>query len=75
MARRFVHAALVGKYQAEGIRPVLEEIAHFLVGQGLEVSLERQTWLSAGMTDFAGLSTDEIGAQCDLGVVVGVDDN
>ena len=73
MARRFVHAALVGKYQAEGIRPVLEEIAHFLVGQGLEVSLERQTWLSAGMTDFAGLSTDEIGAQCDLGVVVGGD--
>ena len=73
MGRRFVHAALVGKYQADGIRPVLDEVAQFLIGQGLEVSLERQTWQSSGLTDFAGLSTDEIGAQCDLAVVVGGD--
>ena len=73
MGRRFVHAALVGKYQADGIRSVLGEVAQFLVGQGLEVSLERQTWQSSGMTDFAGLTPDEIGAQCDLAVVVGGD--
>ncbi len=73
MGRSFVHAALVGKYQADGIRPVLDEIAQFLTRQGLEVSLERQTWQSSGLSDYAGLSTAEIGAQCDLAVVVGGD--
>ena len=73
MSRPFVHAALVGKYQAVGIRGVLEDIAHFLVRQGLEVSLERQTAQSTGITDYDALSTAEIGARCDLAVVVGGD--
>lgn len=73
MARRFHHAALVGKYQADGIRPVLEEIAHFLVRQGLEVSFEHQTAMATGVTDFDALDFDAIGARCDLAVVVGGD--
>jgi NAD+ kinase len=73
MAKRFRHAAIVGKYQARGIRPVLEDIAHFLSQQGLDVSLERETALNTGITEFPGLSTDELGAQCDLAVVVGGD--
>lgn len=73
MARRFHHAALVGKYQADGIRPVLEEIAHFLVRQGLEVSFENQTAMATGVTDFDALDFDAIGARCDLAVVVGGD--
>jgi NAD+ kinase len=73
MARRFQHAALVGKYQADGIRPLLEEIAHFLVRLGLEVSFELQTAQSTGVTDFDALTIDDIGAQCDLAVVVGGD--
>ena len=73
MARRFQHAALVGKYQADGIRALLEEIAHFLVRQGLEVSFELQTAQSTGVTDFDALTLEEIGAQCDLAVVVGGD--
>src|SRR3990167_1002092 len=73
MARRFQHAALVGKYQADGIRPLLEEIAQFLVRQGLDVSFELQTAQSTGVTDFDALTLDEIGAQCDLAVVVGGD--
>jgi len=73
MARRFHHAALVGKYQADGIRPLLEEIAHFLVRQGLEVSFELQTAQSTGVTDFDALTLPEIGARCDLAVVVGGD--
>ena len=73
MARRFQHAALVGKYQADGIRPLLEEIAHFLVRQGLEVSFEKQTAQSTGVTDFDALTLEEIGTQCDLAVVVGGD--
>ena len=73
MSRRFHHAALVGKYQADGIRPLLEEIAHFLVRLGLEVSFEHQTALNTGVTDFEALTLAQIGAQCDLAVVVGGD--
>ena len=73
MARRFQHAALIGKYQADGIRPLLEEIAHFLVRQGLEVSFEHHTAASTGVTDFDALTIDQIGQHCDLAVVVGGD--
>jgi NAD+ kinase len=73
MVSRFRHAALVGKYQAQGIRGVLEEIAHFLLNQGLEVSLERETALNTGITEYGALTVDELGRECDLAVVVGGD--
>ena len=73
MPSRFRHAAIVGKYQARGIRPLLEEIAHFLVGQGLEVSFERETAVATGVTDFESLAPEEVGRRCDLAVVVGGD--
>jgi NAD+ kinase len=73
MPSRFRHAALVGKYQAEGIRPLLEDIARFVAEQGLEVSLERETALNTGMTGHAALTTDEMGEKCDLAIVVGGD--
>ena len=73
MPSGFKHAAIVGKYQARGIRPVLEEIAHFLVGQGLEVSFERDTANATGVVDFETLTLAELGQRCDLAVVVGGD--
>ena len=73
MTRRFRHAAIVGKYQAHGIRSVLEEVAHFLVELGLEVSFERDTALATGVTGFDALTADELGRQCDLAVVLGGD--
>jgi NAD+ kinase len=73
MTSRFRHVALVGKYQAQGIRDVLEEIAQFLVRQGLEVSIERQTALNTDMTGYPTLSVPELGRECDLAVVVGGD--
>jgi len=73
MTRRFRHAAIVGKYQAHGIRSVLEEVAHFLVELGLEVSFERDTALATGVTGFEALTADELGRQCDLAVVLGGD--
>ena len=73
MGSRFHHAALVGKHQAEGIRPVLEEIAAFLQQQGLKVSLERQTAAATGIATLGALDLDEIGKACDLTVVVGGD--
>jgi len=73
MPTRFRHAALVGKFQAQGIRPVLQEIAQFLIDQGLDVALERETALNTGLAEYGALTPAELGAQCDLAVVVGGD--
>jgi NAD+ kinase len=73
MSTPFRHAALIGKYQAQGIRPMLESIASFLVRQGLEVSVDRDTALNMDWPDYGALSPADIGAQCDLAVVVGGD--
>ena len=73
MPSRFRHAAVVGKYQARGIRAVLEDVAHFLVAQGLEVSFERETAQATGVADFDALDAAEVGRRCDLAVVVGGD--
>jgi NAD+ kinase len=73
MVSRFRHAALVGKYQSQGMRGVLQEIAQFLIRQGLEVSFETQTALNTGITDHGVLTPDQLGRECDLAVVVGGD--
>ncbi len=73
MAERFRHVAIVGKHQAPGIRPVLEEIAQFLCTHGVDVSLEADTAQNTGLTGYDALSHDELGRACDLAVVVGGD--
>jgi NAD+ kinase len=73
MAKRFRHAAIVGKHQAQGMRELLDELARFLVREGLDVSLEQTTALNTGLTDYGALSNAEMGVQCDLAVVVGGD--
>ncbi len=73
MGSGFKHAAIIGKFQARGIRPVLEEIAHFLMTQGLEVSFDRETALATGVTDFDTLTPQQMGGRCDMAVVVGGD--
>jgi NAD+ kinase len=73
MGAGFRHAVIVGKFQARGIRPMLEEIANFLMDQGLEVSFERETAHATGVTDYEALSPQEMGQRCDLAVVVGGD--
>ena len=73
MATRFHHAAVVGKYQARGIRTLLDDIAQFLVGLGLEVSLEASTAQNTGITGYDALTPAEMGRHCDLAVVVGGD--
>ncbi|MBT9492491.1 MAG: NAD kinase [Paucibacter sp.] len=73
MAKRFQHVAIVGKHQALGIRPILEEIAEFVTRQGLDVSLQQETALNTGMTSYEALSNEQLGTQCDLAIVVGGD--
>jgi NAD+ kinase len=73
MATRFRHAAIVGKHQAQGMRELLDDLAQFLARSGLDVSLENATAENTGLTDYGALSPAEMGAQCDLAVVVGGD--
>jgi NAD+ kinase len=73
MTNRFRHAALVGKFQARGMRPLLEDIAHLLTRLGLDVSVETATAQNTGLTGYPALSTEELGRHCDVAVVVGGD--
>jgi NAD+ kinase len=73
MPTRFRHAALIGKFQARGIRGLLEEIIYFLEQHGLQVSLERETAQNTGIANHGALTVAEMGAQCDVAVVVGGD--
>lgn len=80
MKSKFRHVALIGKYQtlASGAggassRHALEDIAHFLHAQGCEVAFEQDTAHNMGISGYPVLSVPAIGAQCDLGLVVGGD--
>lgn len=73
MKSLFRHVALVGKYQAQGSRSALEDIAHFVSAQGCEVAIEQDTAGNTGMSGYAILDVPAIGQQCDLVLVVGGD--
>lgn len=76
----FRHVALIGKYhaslsgrQSDAMRRVLEDIAEYLAAQGCEILLERETANNASLTGYPLVNVPEIGARCDLGLVVGGD--
>lgn len=76
----FRQVALIGKYHAPAApaaaastRAALEDIANFLTAQGCEVVVERDTAGVAGLTGRPTADVAGIGAQCDLGLVVGGD--
>ncbi len=73
MKSQFRHVALIGKYQAQGSRVALENIAQFLNAQGCDVAIEKDTASNTGMTQYPILDVAAIGAQCDLALVVGGD--
>lgn len=80
MKSKFRQVALIGKYQtvASGTsgafsRAALEEIAHFLLAQGCEVAIEHDTAHNMDISGYPVLGVAAIGAQCDLGLVVGGD--
>ncbi|MFM8638750.1 MAG: NAD kinase [Betaproteobacteria bacterium] len=73
MAKPFRRAALVGKYQAQGIRNVLEDIAHFLERSGVDVVLEQETALNTGLSEFGSVAAQELGQRCDVAIVLGGD--
>ncbi|MEW6099305.1 MAG: NAD kinase [Pseudomonadota bacterium] len=73
MLPRFRHVALIGKYQAQGIEPVLNDIAQLLLRLGAEVALEHDTALNTSLAEYPTLAVAEIGLRCDLAIVVGGD--
>lgn len=80
MKSKFRHVALIGKYQgtgpgilSESSRRVLEDIAQFLGKQGCSVALERDTAANTGLDQHPVLDAAAIGADCDLGLVIGGD--
>lgn len=80
MKSKFRHVALIGKYNApatgfaaEASRRVLDDIAHYLVRQGCDVAVEKETATNTGLSQYPALDAAGIGAQCDLGLVVGGD--
>jgi len=73
MKSQFRHVALIGKYQAQGSRSALEDIAHFLGTLGCDVAIELDTANNTGLTQYPTLDATGIGAHCDLALVVGGD--
>src|SRR5674476_268055 len=80
MKAKFSHVALIGKYQTltsgtlgASSRRALEDVAHFLHDQGCDVVLEQDTARNMGISAYPVLDVPAIGAQCDLGLVVGGD--
>ena len=80
MKPKFRHVALFGKHHTtisgaalESSRRVLEDVAHFLSRQGCDVVLDPETAMYAGLNQYPVLTIAEIGAQCDVGLVIGGD--
>ncbi len=80
MKSRYRHVALFGKTHANvhGValdhsRQVLDDVAHFLARQGCDVVVEKDTAMNLGLHLYPTLDVAAIGAECDLGLVIGGD--
>lgn len=76
MPPRFQHVALIGKYHAgsgSAATDALCDIARFLDDMGLEVAIESETASRSSITGYRTLGVADIGACCDLALVVGGD--
>ena len=80
MKSKFRHIALIGKYHAVasgalGVpsRNAIESIAHFLHRLGCDVVMEQETATNMGISGYPVMDVEAIGANCDLGLVIGGD--
>ena len=76
----FRQVARIGKYHASlsggqsgAMRLVLEDVAEYLTAEGCEVMVEQETANNTGLGGYPLVSVPDIGARCDLGLVVGGD--
>ncbi len=80
MKSKFRHIALIGKYHvvASGApsapsRIAIESIAKFLSRLGCDVVMEQETATNMGISGYPVMDVEAIGANCDLGLVIGGD--
>ena len=80
MKSKFRHIALIGKYHvvASGApsapsRIAIESIAKFLSQVGCDVVMEQETATNMGISGYPVMDVEAIGANCDLGLVIGGD--
>ena len=73
---RFGKVALIGKLHSSAsaqMAAVMQDIARFLQTSGCEVVLEKSTAMQMGASHLPVMDVSEIGAECQLGLVVGGD--
>jgi NAD+ kinase len=70
---KFARVALVGKYQAEGIEPILNNIAKLIKSCGCKVFFEAETASSIRLDTKSSLAAEDFAGQIDVVVVVGGD--
>lgn len=73
MAPAFTKAALIGRFQSEGVAASLLAIAEFLSSRGLEVFLDTETAVAINRTDLPNASAASLGEKVDLAIAVGGD--
>ncbi len=69
----FKSVALIGKYKSPEIAEPLLKLARFLAKRGVEIKVDTLTAEHIGHNNHAVASLDEIGASCELAIVIGGD--
>jgi NAD+ kinase len=69
----FTSVALIGKYKSPEIAEPLLKLASFLAGRGVNVRLDTHTAEQIGHNGHEVASLKEIGATCELAIVIGGD--
>lgn len=70
---QFKTVALIGKYKSPEIAEPLLKLARFLAKRGVEIKLDTLTAEHIGHNNHAVATLDEIGASCELAIVIGGD--
>ena len=73
MSLAFTKAALIGRYQSEGVAQSLLAIADFLAERGIEVFLDTETAIAIDRLDRPHASAAMLGEKVDLAIAVGGD--
>jgi NAD+ kinase len=69
----FSNVALVGKFQAEGVDRILENVSKIILENGFNVYLESETAEQTGLKFLQVIKIDDFAAKIDIVVVIGGD--
>nr|WP_084282802.1 NAD kinase [Polynucleobacter kasalickyi] len=69
----FSNVALVGKFQAEGVDRILENVARIILENGFNAYLESETAEQTGLQSIPTIKVDDFAGKIDIVVVIGGD--